>query len=86
MHLATSFYDDIQLCFSIGSNILVKLMCSCPSAVECTCHGTDGRGEVTAILSDFDLVEKATSDDKWARLSDSEPAGTCGMKAPEVCK
>ena len=67
-----------------GSNILLKLECRCPSAIECTCHGTDGRGGVTAILSDFDLVEVATSDDQWARLGDSEPAGTRGMKAPEV--
>ena len=49
----------------------------------CTCGG---RGGVTALLSDFDLVETATNDGKWARLRDSEPAGTRGMKAPEVCK
>ena len=51
------------------------------SAIECTCRG---KGGVTALLSDFDLVEKATKDVKWARLSDNEPSGTDGMKAPEV--
>lgn len=52
----------------------------------CTCYDSGSRGGGTAILSDFDLVEKATSDGKWARLRDSEPAGTRGMKAPEVNK
>ena len=68
----------------IGSNILLKMTCHCTSAVECVCHDTDDRRRVTALLSDFDLVETANSDDKWARLGDSEPAGTRGMKAPEV--
>lgn len=44
-----------------------------------------GEGGVRALLSDFDLVEKAISDDKWDRLGDHEPYGTRGMKAPEVC-
>lgn len=39
---------------------------------------------MTALLSDFDLIEKATNDEKWARLSDHEPSGTNGMKALEV--
>ena len=39
---------------------------------------------MTALLSDFDLVEKATSDGNWERLGDQEPSGTDGMKAPEV--
>ena len=69
-----------------GSNILLTLTCRCSSVIVCTCYGIDGRGGGTAILSDFDLVEKATSDGKWARLRDSEPAGTRGMKAPEVNK
>ena len=65
-----------------GSNILLKLNCHCSqSAIECTC---DGMGGVTALLSDFDLVEEATSDDEWDRLGDTEPAGTRGMIAPEV--
>lgn len=63
------------------SNILLKLTCNCPSAIECLCRG---RGSVTALLSDFDLVEKATDDGKWARLSDYEPSGTNGMKALEL--
>ena len=67
-----------------GSNILLKLTCNCTSAIECNCHGSDGRGGAIALLSDFDLVEKATSDEKLARLGDSEPSGTRGMKAPEV--
>ena len=66
-----------------GSNILIKLTCNCPSAIECICPG---KGSVTALLSDFDLVEKATSDGQWARLSDVEPSGTDGMKALEVLK
>ena len=66
---------------TVGSNILLKLACNCPSAIECTCRG---RGKVTALLSDFDLIEKATSDGKWARLGDHEPSGTDGMKALEV--
>ena len=70
----------------IGSNILLKMTCDCTSAVECVCYGTDGRGTVTALLSDFDLVETAKSDDKWTRLRDREPSGTRGMKAPEVNK
>ena len=45
-----------------------------------------GQGKVKALLSDFDLVQEATSDDQWARLGDEEPDGTRGMKAPEVCK
>ena len=44
----------------------------------CTCYHSNGRGGGTALL------EKATSDGKWARLRDSEPGGTRGMKAPEV--
>ena len=59
------------------------MSCGCLSTVQCVC---DGRGRVTALLSDFDLVETATSDDKWARLGDKEPGGTRGMKAPEVNK
>ena len=66
---------------SLGSNILLTLTCHCTSAITCTCGG---RGGGTALLSDFDLVEAATSDGKWARLRDSEPAGTRGMIAPEV--
>ena len=66
----------------LGSNILLKLGCTCSSGIECCCPG---KGMVTAILSDFDLVEKATVDGKWARLSNNEPSGTLGMKAPEVC-
>ena len=65
-----------------GSNILLELRCTCLSAIQCLCPG---RGGAKALLSDFDLVEKATSDDKWARLGDYEPDGTRGMKAPEVC-
>ncbi|XP_065900190.1 uncharacterized protein [Dysidea avara] len=63
------------------SNILLKLDCLCSSGIECSCPG---KGRVTAILSDFDLVEKATVDGKWVKLSDSEPSGTRGMKAPEL--
>ena len=32
------------------------------------------------MLSDFDLIEKATNDKKWAKLGDHEPSGTNGMK------
>ena len=39
---------------------------------------------MTALLSDFDLIEKATNDEEWARLGDNEPSGTNGMKALEV--
>ena len=39
---------------------------------------------MTALLSDFDLIEKATNDEEWARLGDHEPSGTSGMKALEV--
>ena len=54
------------------------------SAVVCTCHHSNGRGGGTALLSDFDLVEMATTDGTWARLCDREPAETRGTKAPEV--
>ena len=74
-------YYGYLFCLSEGSNILLKLTCNCPSAIECSCRG---RGSVTALLSDFDLIEKATNDGKWARLSDHEPSGTNGMKALEV--
>ena len=70
--------------YLIGSNILLKMQCGCLSAIACTCYGIDGRGRGTALLSDFDLVENTTSDDSWARLGNREPAGTRGMKAPEV--
>ena len=75
-------YDHYNFSAS-GSNILLKLKCNCSSAIECICPG---RGNVTALLSDFDLVEKATGDGQWARLSDTEPSGTDGMKALEVSK
>ena len=61
----------------------MELKCGCPSAIECMCSG---KGGAKALLSDFDLVEKATRDEQWARLGDSEPDGTRGMKAPEVHK
>jgi len=64
-----------------GSNILLKLDCTCSSGIECVCPG---KGKVTAILSDFDLVEKATTDGTWDTLFHGEPSGTPGMKAPEV--
>jgi len=64
-----------------GSNILLKLDCTCSSGIECCCAG---RGKVTAILSDFDLIERATVDGKWDTLYSGEPSGTLGMKAPEV--
>ena len=76
----------ICYCYYAGSNILLTLTCRCSSVIVCTCYDSGSRGGGTAILSDFDLVEKATSDGKWARLRDSEPAGTRGMKAPEVNK
>ena len=71
-------YYGYLLCLFKGSNILLKLTCNCPFATECICRS---RGSVTALFSDFDLIEKATNDENWVRLGDHEASGSNGIKA-----
>ena len=66
--------------------------CACQSPLQCTC---DGDGDVTYLLGDMDLLsleeESAESDltytytlDEWQKMAYHDPAGTIGMKPPEV--
>ena len=62
--------------------------CGCESPLQCICTGD---GKVTYLLGDLDLLslEEETSKltytcDEWKKMTDHDPAGTIGMKPPEV--
>ena len=72
----------------LASNILVHQNCVCPSPLQCTCTGD---GDVTYLLGDMGLLsleeESANSTytcDEWKKMVCHDPAGTIGMKPPEV--
>ena len=63
-------------------------MCTCQSPLQCTCPGD---GDVTYLLGDMDLLsleeesENSTyTCDEWKKMAGHDPAGTIGMKPPEV--
>lgn len=67
-------------------NILVEQTCSCPEPLLCSCPNND---RVTYVLGDMSsfLTEGKQPIGKyvqWAKAKCREPAGTVGMKAPEV--
>ena len=73
----------------IASNILVQQNCSCPSPLQCKCPGN---GEVLYVLGDLDLLclkedisASACTCEVWNKMVQRDPAGTVGMKPPEVC-
>ena len=60
--------------------------CPCKNVLQCACPGGSG---VTYVLGDMSLFwmkgEKCTKKYiEWATAKYEEPAGTKGMKAPEV--
>ena len=72
----------------LASNILVHQNCACESPLQCICAGD---GDVTYLLGDMDLLsleeEGANSTytcDEWKKMVYHDPAGTIGMKPPEV--
>ena len=72
----------------LASNILVHQNCACQSPLQCICAGD---GDVTYLLGDMDLLsleeESANSTytcDEWKKMVCHDPAGTIGMKPPEV--
>ena len=74
--------------YFVASNILVHQECGCESPLQCRCAG-DGR--VTYLLGDLDLLslEEENSNltytcDEWVKMAGHDPAGTIGMKPPEV--
>ena len=74
----------------LASNILVHQNCGCRSPIQCMCPGDDG---VKYLLGDIDLLsleeESANSTytcDEWKKMVCHDPAGTIGMKPPEVGK
>ena len=70
----------------LASNVLVHQKCGCLSPLQCTCDGG-----VTYLLGDMDLfcLEKESKNlsytlDEWKKMVGHDPAGTMGMKPPEV--
>ena len=73
-----------KLC--LASNILVHQTCDCQSPLQCTCAGSRG---VTYLLGDTDLFQEESTDltytcNEWKKMAGHDPAGTIGMKPPEV--
>ena len=78
---------------TVASNILVHQECECTSPIQCTC--TDGDGGVTYLLGDMNLLSLEKEDayenqnspytcEEWEKMAGHDPAGTMGMKPPEV--
>ena len=70
----------------LDKNILVHQTCSCESPLLCSCPFG---GRVTYVLGDMGLFwidreQLSGSYVEWAKAKRDEPAGTTGMKAPEV--
>ena len=82
-------YDYVNcLHIYIASNILVQQNCSCTSPLQCKCPGNGG---VLYVLGDLDLLcleddtsESACTCEVWNKMVQRDPAGTVGMKPPEV--
>ena len=61
--------------------------CKCTTPLQCTC-GDDGG--VTYLLGDMDLLSLEEDEnltytcDEWKKMVCRDPAGTIGMKPPEV--
>ena len=60
--------------------------CSCQAPLFCSCPSG---GRVTYVLGDMSLFRKEEKQPsrkymEWAKEKCNEPAGTTGMKAPEV--
>ena len=81
---------QVVICHNIfaASNILVHQTCECQSPLQCMCAGG-----VTYLLGDMDLFsleeDSANSTytcDEWEKMAGHDPAGTIGMKPPEVNK
>ena len=78
--------DDLLI--HLASNILVHQACKCQSPLQCICAGD---GNVTYLLGDMDLLslEEESENltytlDEWTKMAGHDPAGTIGMKLPEV--
>ena len=76
-----------KCCVSLASNILVHQHCSCQSPLLCKCPGDDGG--VVYVLGDLDLLCLETEcspygQEYWEKMARHDPAGTMGMKPPEV--
>ena len=62
--------------------------CGCQSPLQCMCAGD---GCVTYLLGDMDLLSLEEEGanlytcDEWQKMAYHDPAGTIGMKPPEVC-
>ena len=65
---------------------MVHQTCQCESPLQCTCD----QG-VTYLLGDLDLCipegqqkDLPYTNNEWEKMADRDPAGTVGMKPPEV--
>ena len=73
---------------TVASNILMHQKCKCVSPLQCTCADEGG---VTYLLGDMDLLSLEEEDEnliytfeEWEKMAGHDPAGTIGMKPPEV--
>ena len=69
-----------------ASNILLHQICKCESPLQCICPGD---GNVTYLLGDVDLFEEESANqmysyNEWKNMASYDPAGTIGVKPPEV--
>ena len=66
---------------------MIHQNCTCQSPLQCTCADDGG---VTYLLGDMDLLSLEESKnltytcDEWEKMAGHDPAGTVGMKPPEV--
>ena len=67
---------------------MIHQNCACQSPLQCACAGD---GDVTYLLGDMDLLSLEEEGanliytcEEWEKMAGRDPAGTIGMKPPEV--
>jgi len=87
MHIPYSDYWSWHNC-GLASNILLHQTCSCQSPLQCNCAHDGG---VCYVLGDLDLLclegdskSSTCTHEVWDKMVQRDPAGTMGMKPPEV--
>lgn len=74
---------------TLASNILVHQNCSCVSPLQCKCPGNGGvlyaLGDLDLLCLEEDTSASACTCEVWNKMVQRDPAGTVGMKPPEVC-
>lgn len=86
LHVLVIYHYTLYI---IASNILVHQNCSCTSPLQCNCPGNGGviyvLGDLDLLCLDEDTSASACTCEVWNRMVQRDPAGTVGMKPPEVC-